>query len=730
MEGSLGRQGDAGSVIDVRVGPPVITIHHDEQFVVCRPDSRISRDRNEGYFVSDTRLVADFELRLSGTAPVLLNSSAVQPFSSRFEFINRAIVSGPHRIEEAALQLRVDRSIGGGIHDDYDLTNYTAQVVEFDLEIRVEGDYADLFDVKQNHLVRRGQIESNWDGHSGQLTTIYTNHGFRRGLRLQAERHGSAPHFANGAIVFRVVLAPSGRWHTCLLWMPILDRGDPVRPLHDCHALVEGEVRGSRQRQEWARRVTKIRTADPAIDAVVTRAVHDLRAMRLHRYDADAANRTNDDIESWVPAAGIPWFLTLFGRDTLIVALQTLVLSPNFAAGALQALAAWQGDHYDDAHDLQPGKIEHELRHGELAYLHQVPQTPYYGTHDATTLFVWAAGELWRWTGDRARLHQLRPHVERALSWIDTDGDADGDGLQEYATRAGDQGYYNQGWKDSGQAIVNADGSIAELPLALCELQGYVVAAKRAWARVLEEAFGDPSAARRLNDEASRLADAIEERFWWPDQGTYYLGLDGRKQPIETVASNPGHLLWAGAVAPERAAAVVDRLMASDMWTGWGVRTLSARHPSYNPSSYQLGSVWPHDNAILANGFRRYGHDQQAWAIARGLFDAAARFQADRLPEVFSGLDRDPGGFPAQYLGANVPQAWASGAIIHLVSMLSGVEPDAAQQALHVKPTLPDWLPRITLEHLRVGSTHLDLHVNEAGVDITPPGPIRLTQPR
>jgi glycogen debranching enzyme len=274
----------------------------------------------------------------------------------------------------------------------------------------------------------------------------------------------------------------------------------------------------------------------------------------------------------------------------------------------------------------------------------------------------------------------LRPHVERALAWIDQSGDLDGDGLQEYQTRAGDWGYYNQGWKDSAEAIVAADGSPAQLPIALCELQGYVVAAKRAWADALEQAFAEPAAGARLREEAERLAATIEERFWWADEGTYYLGLDGRKRPIASVASNPGHLLWAAAITPERAMSVTERLLADDMWCGWGIRTLSAEHVAYNPSSYQLGSVWPHDNAIIANGCARYGHGGAAAQIARALFDAAERFRYGRLPEVFGGLPRDDGGFPVQYLGANVPQAWASGAVIHLIHGLLGLAPDAANR--------------------------------------------------
>ena len=268
-------------------------------------------------------------------------------------------------------------------------------------------------------------------------------------------------------------------------------------------------------------------------------------------------------------------------------------------------------------------------------------------------------------------------------------------------------------------AIVHADGAQPALPIATCELQGYVVAAKRAWADAVEQAFDDTDRATALRSEADRVADALEERFWWADEGTYYLGLDGDKRAIASVASNPGHLLWSGAVAEDRAAGVVQRLLADDMWSGWGVRTLSADHPSYNPFSYQRGSVWPHDNAILAAGFLRYGYRDGAWRVARALFDAAERFQQLRLPEVFAGLRRDPGSFPAQYLGANVPQAWASGAVVHLMSSLSGLSPNAADGRLHVSPAVPPWLAPVNLTGVRVGGATVDLHLSAGTAEVT-----------
>ncbi|MCU1451659.1 MAG: amylo-alpha,6-glucosidase [Acidimicrobiales bacterium] len=703
--------------MEVQVGPSAITIHADDEVVVCEPDTKMSSTKEQGYFARDTRFISGYRLKLGRTAPVLLNSAAVQPYSSRFEFTNPELISITGVTEPETLHLRVDRIVGHGVHEDYDVVNYGRDPVAIDLEVSVESDFADLFDVKRHQVVRRGMLQSVWDEEHGRLTTTYRHGAFERGLSLQVDKNASPAEFANGGILFRLELEPRQAWHACLLWIPIVG-GEPARrPPQKCNDILGLDSGHVQARRRWVERSTHIETSEPTVTAVLVQAVDDLASLRMHMHDElaaaghEPASDDEDDVDSWVPAAGVPWFVSLFGRDSLVVSLQTLALSPRFAQGSLHALAHFQADAYDDARDMQPGKIEHEIRQGELAFFHMVPHTPYYGTHEATTFYVWAAAQTWRWNGDRGVLDYVRPHVERALSWIDTDGDIDGDGLQEYKTRAGAGGYYNQGWKDSGDGIVNGDGSPASLPIALCEHQAYVVAAKRAWADVIEDVYGDKAAAARLRDEAGRLADLLEERFWWEDEGTYYLGLDGDKRPIESVTSNPGHLLWANAVVPERAERVCRRLLADDLWSGWGIRTLSDGHPAYNPFSYQLGSVWPHDNAICAAGFRNYGLDAEAARVARAIFEAADRFQSRRLPELFSGLARDPGGFPVQYLGANVPQAWAAGSVVHLITALLGIEADAPHHRVVLRPGLPGWLDEVALANLRVGDAVVDLRV-------------------
>jgi glycogen debranching enzyme len=703
-------QTSEGGGVEVSVGPPVLSTHFNDEFVVCEMSAEMSSSKEQGYFAADTRLVSGYRLKLGGLPLVLLNAAAVADHAARFEFTNPPIVGADSRdVPEHSIHLRLDRTVGPGVHEDYEVTNHGRDPILVDLEVSLESDFADLFDVKVHRRIRRGSIHSVWNEKKGVLTTRYRNGTFDRSLVVEIHRAGSAPEFANGGLLFRIELEPKASWHTCLWWIAVLE-GRERRVARPCDQLLAGDVGSEAARRRWVGEATIFETTNATVTSALRQAVDDLSALRLHRHDELAAARGNDDPDAWVPAAGIPWFVSLFGRDALTVSLQTLAVSPRFALGSLRALAALQANSYDDNRDMQPGKIQHEIRHGELAALHLIPHTPYYGTHDATTLYVLVAALAWRWHGDNRELARVRPHVDRALEWIAHDGDPDQDGLQEYKTRS-PNGYYNQGWKDSVDGILMADGSPPKLPIALCEHQGLVVAAKRAWADVLQEAFGEDATANQLRVEADRLATQIEERFWWEKEGTYYLGLDGDKRPIESVASNPGHLLWQRAVDPARAASVVLRLLADDLWSGWGIRTLSADHVAYDPLSYQLGSVWPHDNAIIAAGFRAYGFDAEAARVAAAIFDATAMFASQRPPELFAGFARDPGGFPVQYLGANVPQAWSSGALFHLVTMLLGLEADAHARVLRVHPALPEWMDEVTLRQLRVGGSTIDLRV-------------------
>jgi glycogen debranching enzyme len=450
---------------------------------------------------------------------------------------------------------------------------------------------------------------------------------------------------------------------------------------------------------DWMRTVLKIRCSNEEFYRLYRQALEDMAALRLPIVGTDH--------KIFLPAAGLPWFVAPFGRDSLLVSLQNLLIYPDFARGSLDILGSLQAKAEDDYRDAEPGKILHEIRYGELAHLKLIPHTPYYGTADATPLYLITLHATWRATGDKMLLERHLATAEDCLSWIDRYGDRDGDGFQEYQTKS-PVGYENMGWKDSGDSVVYPDGSLVKGPKALCELQGYVYSAWQRMAEIFDE-LGKPGRAEELRIKAEALFKRFNDAFWDEDLGFYAFALDGEKKKVLTVASNPGHCLWSGIVPPERAAKVVKRLMAPDMWSGWGIRTLSALHPSFNPYNYQTGSVWPHDNAIIALGFKRYGFGAEAARIARDISDAGSHFLSNQLPELYTTIERDEDSFPVQYLGANVPQAWAAGSVFALMHAILGTVPDAPRGKLYVDPLLPAWLPDLTLLDLHVGRDRFDI---------------------
>jgi glycogen debranching enzyme len=415
----------------------------------------------------------------------------------------------------------------------------------------------------------------------------------------------------------------------------------------------------------------------------------------------------------FVPAAGLPWFVALFGRDSLIISLQNAIVHPEFARAALTVLAEWQATERDDYRDAEPGKIHHELRRGELAHFKLIPHTPYYGTADATPLYLITLHSAWMTTGDRSLLTKHLDAAERCLEWIDRFGDRDGDGFQEYQTRSS-AGYENQGWKDSGDAVMNVDGSLVKGPKALCELQGYVY---DAWLRMAQvyDALKKPDRAAELRRKAAVLFEAFNATFWNEGEGFYAFTLDGDKKPVWSVASNPGQCLWSGIVPPDRAKRVVARLMKPDMWSGWGIRTLSADHAKFNPYNYQTGAVWPHDNGFIAQGFKRYGLHEEVCSVAEDITRAAGYFAMDQLPELYAGTQRAEATFPVQYLGANVPQGWAAGTMFSLLQAILGFQPDAPNDTLYVDPWLPSWMPDLTVRDLRIGPSVYDIRFTGCG---------------
>jgi len=686
-------------------GAATITINRNDRFVVARPDASIDPTANDGFFARDTRLVSGYRLWLNGQAPVLLDSAATTFFASRFAFTNPELLDEDGAIPAHVLSMRLDRTIAEGVHEDIDIVSYAKRPITVALDVEIKSDFADLFDVVVPRLVRRGTLQSRWYSTRRELRTSYVHRDFKRGLVVDVQQAGSVPQWANGRLGFALRLHPGESWHTCLKWLPML--GARRRPSTlVCNAVTEG--RAGFHPPKLPR--VGIHTPNRTVADAWRQSVRDMEALRL---EEDTAGKG-----VFIPAAGIPWFVTLFGRDSLIVSMQSISGYPEFAAGALRRLSELQATGDDPERDMEPGKIPHEIRRGELAALGILPHQPYYGTHDATSLFVIVLSYLYQWTGDVSLLERYLANAEAAMAWIDRHGDRDGDGLQEYATRS-TKGYYNQGWKDAGDAIVDARGAIAPLPLATCELQGYVYDAKLRLAEIYD-VLGRPERSGPLREEAERLFERFNDVFWWEAEGTYALAVDGRKKQVRSVASNPGHCLSSGIVPPERARRVVARLLAPDMWSGWGIRTLSAAHPYYNPFSYHTGSVWPHDNAMIAGGFRRYGYDEEAARVAEGIFDAAALFPSHRLPELWAGVERDEGAFPVPYLGASAPQAWAAASVFRLVAVLCGIHarvaPDGSRE-LFVNPALPEWLPELTITRLRAGKGAMDLRLHDGEVE-------------
>jgi glycogen debranching enzyme len=683
--------------VRITVGPPVLAISQGRTFMVTDLGGEVAADSDQGVFARDTRFLSYYAIFANGTPWVRLSSSAVSYYAARVYLTNAPFSTEEGDVPAGKLELTISRAVGEGIHEDLEVTNHGQGAVRFNLEIATRSDFADIFEVKSNKFVRRGRIDTEWDHEQGELRFAYENRDFRRSFVFRVTNSSSPPRYANGRVTLEIALLPGQTWHTCCHYVLLFD-GEALAPLHGCDH-TSGELELDALQRQWQDRATKLTSANEELYRLYRQSVEDLGGLRLHDHDCAS--------DVWVPAAGVPWFVALFGRDSLIASLQTMPIDPGFARGALETLAKYQATEVDAFRDAEPGKILHELRLGELAHFHKVPHTPYYGTADATPLYLIALHEAWRWLGDDTLLHRYRTVAERCLEWIDRYGDLDGDGFQEYRTRSA-LGYENVGWKDAGDAVVYPDGSQVPQPKALCELQGYVF---DAWMRMAEiyEALAEPSRAAELRRHAADLQERFEERFWCEDLGSYAFGLDAKKERIETIASNAGHCLWSGIARPDRAARVVARLLQPDMWSGWGIRTLSANNPAYNPFSYQLGSVWPHDNGIIALGFKRYGFAAEAARIARDISRAASCFASHRLPELYAGVERRPGTFPVQYLGANVPQAWAAGAVFHLLQAMLGLAADAPRGRLRVDPALPTWLPDVTLHGLRVGRAKLDL---------------------
>ncbi len=684
--------------IEIRTDhPPNITIHQGRSVLVTDTDACLRQPSQRGLYFLDTRLISEWRITANGQEWELMSWGNEAYNSVRIILTNPQLRTRDAEVKRHTLRLAISRMIDSGMHEDLDLVNFGMSSVKLNLEIAIRSDFYDLFEVKRGETVRRSGISTDWSEDEQELSNHYKKGNFSRAVTVKIRDSDTRAVFANGNIAFPLELGPGEAWHSCLLYEFIDGDSGSYAPPQGCVSGMKANERSS-ELESMRRAVAEVSAPHAIFARIARQASEDAIALRI---------RVPGREKEILPAGGVPWFLTVFGRDTIIASLQYQLIDPDFSRGALDLLGSLQATRRDDFRDAEPGKILHEMRHGELAYFGEIPHSPYYGTADATPLYLILLHAAWKRTGDRSLLERHITTAKNCLSWIDNYGDRDGDGFQEYQTRS-PQGYENQGWKDAENAILYPDGKCVKGPKALCELQGYVFDAWRAMAEVFDE-LGDQGQAADLRKKADQLFQRFNDAFWDEETGFYALALDGDKKKVMSVASNPGHCLWSGIVPQERAARVVRRLLQPDMWSGWGIRTLSAQHVAYNPMSYQNGSVWPHDNSIIALGMRRYGFHEEASRIAEAVCAAGSYFSGNRLPELFAGMGRKEVDFPIRYLGANVPQAWASGSIFFFVQALIGFQPDLPRQTLRLAPLLPEWLPELTIKDLRLGDRRIDL---------------------
>jgi glycogen debranching enzyme len=646
-----------------------------------------------GLFILDTRMLSHLRLTLDGQTLQPLSVTHDVPYEATF-----VLRPWPKRGQADSDILVIRRRfVGQGMREDYEIRNHGPHAVTVELAVGADADFASLFAVKEgNPQATVGSEFRSTEG--GMLQMAVTQHGLQRRVTLRP-----SPEATVVSRFFRwtVDLEPRERWHGCVTVSCAVD-GTEITPRYVCGEPVEDAVPAER-RNRWQLEATKIRTADENLQTLIGTSLEDLGALRI--FDPD-----HRDLP--VVAAGAPWYMTLFGRDSLLTAWSALPADPYLALGVLEALARRQGKRIDPETEEEPGKILHEVRTAWSVDKAGDAEDVYYGSVDATPLFVMLLAEAHRWGLPRDRIAALLPAADDALGWMLGPGDDNRDGFVDYA-RMTPRGLLNQGWKDSADGILTAGGDLPRAPIALCEVQGYSYAAYLGRAE-LAEAFDDPDGAREWRRRAEELRHRFDEAFWLPDVGYYAMGLDADGKPIDALASNMAHLLWTGIVPQQRAAAIAGRLLSPDLFSGWGVRTLGTSMTAYNPLSYHNGSVWPHDSAIALAGLARYGHLTEARTLAEGLI-ACAMPTEGRLPELFAGIDRQELAIPVSYPSSCSPQAWAAAAPLLMIRGLLRFDPDVPAGRFHLEPAVPsEWLP-MRLEGVRLGEARVDIVVGTDG---------------
>ncbi len=696
------------------LGTDAIAILEGRTFMFSNAFGDVPAGSIGGLLHDDTRFLSCWELRLEGRPLALLKSQAVDYYSAAFFLTNPELPS----LRANSLSIRRFRFVGGGVHEQIAVYNSTPGPVRFELRLSAGSDFADLFEVKSTVRDRSPWIDVEHDPGEQLLHFHYEHGGFLAETNVRAVRSRVLEGF-EGREVDRLearidgdafawdVELPSRHTFATLLRVTVRVNDTVLEPVHE--EFGEEQERAEGALTAWLAEVPRFRSDSGLLVNVFDTSIRDLAALRI-------TGRIKG--EPYVlPAAGLPWFMTLFGRDTLITSLQTVWVGPELARGALHLLGVLQGTREDDFRDEEPGKILHEVRSGELTVTGEKPHSPYYGTADATPLYLILMSEYWRFERDDEFVRARWPNVIAALEWIDRYGDRDGDGYVEYQTRSS-QGLGNQCWKDSWDGIQFSDGRIPYLPIATAEIQGYVYDAKLRVAELAEAVAGDVELASRLRAEAAALRERFNRDFWTDARGGYYaVGLDGDKRQIDSVTSNMGHLLWSGIVPEDRSELVARRLLSEDMFSGWGVRTLSTGDAGYNPIGYHTGTVWPHDNAIAALGLARCGFREQANRIALAQLEAAS-FSAFRLPEAFAGFERSLGRFPVPYPTACSPQAWATGSPFVFVRAMLGLE--ARDGRIAIDPAVPEEIGRIFVHGMHAFGRHWDVDATGTEGEVRP----------
>ncbi len=653
----------------------------------------------QGLFFRGTRHLSELLLYLWDARPLPLSSTIE---TNNFLFaahLTNLDVSERDRvvIPRGILHLQRSKFLWHDVgYEEFAFVNYGLSPLSVPFTLTIGADFADIFEVRGMHRPKKGQRLDDRIEKDAIVLSYKGLDNVIRETRIQSDPHPKS--ISASELQFEVNLAPGA--------------GTAVQLSICCDSATAPKSVGYSAAIVSARREQKIDSeAFPEISSSNSRF-----SEWIQRSVADVQMMITGNPETNYPYAGVPWFNTVFGRDGIITALQMLWCSPWIAKGVLQYLARTQATDSNPTIESEPGKILHEMRTGEMAALGEVPFARYYGSVDSTPLFILLAGEYYERTGDREFLQQLWPHIERALEWIDKFGDVDGDGFIEYAQRSS-KGLVQQGWKDSNDSVFHDDGTLAKAPIALCEVQGYVYTAKRAASR-LSDMLGNREKSRILESEAEQLRIRFEEAFWCEALSTYALALDGHKKQCRVKTSNAGHCLYSGIVRTDRARRVAETLMRSDSFSGWGVRTVAAGQTRYNPLSYHNGSIWPHDNSIVATGLARYGYKDMAGRILLGLLDASKWADLGRLPELFCGLDRHRGEGPTLYPVACSPQAWAAAAVFLLVQACLGVSIDGVKNRIAFdQPYLPEGIPQLWIKGLRAGSGSIDVFLarrNEA----------------